>query len=248
VQIVLVRHGQSTNNARYAGAVAAGLGAGEGEGQIPAELRYYPGRVPDPGLSPLGVRQAEALGKALLGERAPFAPTHLYASLVTRAVQTARPLAEASGLPVVLHPDAYEVGGIHTFDPQTCTRQARPGATLQQLREHCRSVQAPPGLFQAPDQPWSGGLETRDEQALPRAHCLLAWLRETHGPDDVVIVVSHQYFSQFVLAAAFGWGGPPWRRFRIDNTGHLSLHLDDRHGSIDWVNRVDHLDPADVTN
>jgi 2,3-bisphosphoglycerate-dependent phosphoglycerate mutase len=63
-----------------------------------------------------------------------------------------------------------------------------------------------------------------------------------------VTVVSHQYFSQFVLAAALGWGGPPWRRFRIDNTGHLSLRLDDGHARVDWVNRVDHLDPADVTN
>jgi len=101
--------------------------------------------------------------------------------------------------------------------------------------------------FHAPDAPWGGGLEARDEQALPRAHRLLAWLRERHGPDDVVIVVSHQYFSQFVLAAAFGWSGPPWRRFRIDNTGHLSLRLNG-HARVEWVNRVDHLDPVDVTN
>ena len=248
MQIILVRHGQSTNNARHAVAAAAGLAASTGDGQIAAEVRHYPGRVPDPTLSALGVRQAETLGKALSDRRTPFTPTHLYASPTTRAVQTARPLAEATGLPVGLHPDAYEVSGIHLFDPRTRSRQARPGATLQELREHCRTVEAPPGLFAAPERPWSGGLETQDEQALPRAERLLASLRGAHEPDDVVVVVSHQYFSQFVLAAVFGWVGPPWRRFRVDNTGHLSLRLDGGPTSVDWVNRVDHLDPADVTN
>lgn len=248
MQIVFVRHGQSTNNARYTEAVAAGLATNTGEGQIAAEVRQYPGRVPDPLLSAVGVRQAQALGKALLDGRAPFTPTHLYASPTTRAVQTARPLTEATGLPVMLHPDAYEVGGIHRFDPQAGVRTAHPGATLRELREHCDAVQAPPGLFDTPDQPWAGGLETDDEQALPRAERLLASLRAAHGPGDVVVVVSHQYFSQFVLATVFGWAGPPWRRFRVDNTGHLSLRLYDGRAGVDWVNRVDHLDPADVTN
>jgi broad specificity phosphatase PhoE len=250
VQIVVVRHGQSTNNARYAAATgtASGPGAAGTRGGRTGKVRHYPGRVPDPALSTLGVRQADALGKALLDGRAGFVPTHLYASATTRAVQTARPLAEVTGLPVVLHPDAYEVGGIHTFDPQTNTRRANPGATFQELREHCRTVEALPGLFSTPGQPWDGGLEAEDHQALPRAGRFLASLRGAHGPDDVVTVVGHQHFSQFVLAAAFGWTGPPWRRFRVDNTGHLSLHLDDGDALVDWINRVDHLDPADVTN
>ncbi|HET9654582.1 MAG TPA: histidine phosphatase family protein [Kineosporiaceae bacterium] len=248
MQIILVRHGQSTNNVRHAEAVSAGLGAGTGDEQITAELGPYPGRVPDPSLSALGVQQAASLGRAVLDGRAPFIATHLYASPTLRAVQTVRPLAEATGLPVMLHPDAYEVGGIHQYDPHTSIRQARPGATLQALREHCPDLRTPPGLFDSPDQPWSGGIETRDEDALPRARRLLTSLREAHGPGDVVIVVSHQNFSQFVLAAVFGWNGPPWRRFRIDNTGHLSLRLGGGWARVDWVNRVDHLDPTDVTN
>jgi 2,3-bisphosphoglycerate-dependent phosphoglycerate mutase len=253
VQIVVVRHGQSTNNVRYAAATAAGSRAvAAGDRRMTGDPRHYPGRVPDPALSTLGTRQAEALGRALARTlrdgRPSFAPTHLYASATTRAVQTARPLAEVTGLPVMVHPDTYEVGGIHTFDPQTRTRRASPGATLQELRKHCRVLEALPGVFTTPGQRWSGGLETEDHQALPRARRVLASLRAVHDPDDVVIVVSHQYFSQFVLAAAFGWTGPPWHRFRLDNTGHLSLRLDDQGAFIDWINRVDHLDPADVTN
>ncbi|MDO0911051.1 histidine phosphatase family protein [Streptomyces sp. DT2A-34] len=248
MQLILVRHGQSTNNVRLAEAMAAGLGRNQTDEQIAPDVSHYLGRVPDPPLSALGMRQAEALGRALLDERTPFTPTHLYASPTTRAVQTVRPLADAARRPVLLHPDAYEVGGIHVFDPPMRTRQARPGATLMELLQHCPAVEAPPGLFHSSDEPWSGGLETQDEQAVPRAQRLLARLREAHGPDDVVLVVTHQHFSQFVLAAVLGWDGPPWQRFRLDNTGHLSLRFGDGPASVDWVNRVEHLNPEDISN
>jgi 2,3-bisphosphoglycerate-dependent phosphoglycerate mutase len=248
VQLVLVRHGQSSNNALYAEAVAAERAANTAVRRAAADLRYLRGRVADPPLSALGVRQAQTLGAAFRSGGAPFTPTHLYASPTMRAVQTVSPLAEATSLRVVLHPDAYEVGGVHLFDPQTGTRQARPGATFQELRERCPVIETTPGLFPASDQPWSGGLETHDEQALPRAQRLLTALRAAHGHDDVVLLVSHQHFSQFVIAAVLGYAAPPGQRFRIDNTGHLSFRLDDGPGRIDWVNRVDHLDPADITN
>ena len=242
MQIVLVRHGQSTNNHLYETSVRVeDIGA-------PTERRWHRGRVPDPPLTDLGVRQAEALGAALCVGRAPFAPTHLYASLTARAVQTARPLAEATGLPVVLRADAYEVGGIHYYDPDARVRRARPGATLRDLQRHCPAAVPEPGIFGDPDAPWDGGLEQDDACALPRARGLLDSLRAAHGPDDVAVVVSHQYFSQFVIAALFGFGGPPWRRFRVDNTAHLAILVDGGRTSVEWVNRCDHLDPADMTN
>ncbi|MEU8834416.1 histidine phosphatase family protein [Streptomyces sp. NBC_01717] len=248
MQLILVRHGQSTNNVRLAEALAAGLRGSPAYERITADVNHYRGRVPDPPLSALGMRQAEALGRALLDERAPFTPTHLYASPTIRAVQTVRPLADAARRPVLLQPDAYEVGGIHVFDPPTRTRQARSGATLMELLQHCPSAEAPPGLFHASDEPWSGGLETQDEQAGPRAQRLLARLREAHEPDDVVLLVTHQHFSQFLLAAALGLDGPQGQRFRLDNTGHLSLRFDGGPAGLDWLNRVEHLEPEDISN
>ena len=64
----------------------------------------------------------------------------------------------------------------------------------------------------------------------------------------MVGLVSHQYFGQFVLAAVLGLGGPPWRRFRIDNTAHVAIDFVGAHPQIAWVNRCDHLAPCDVTN
>lgn len=248
MRLIFVRHGQSSNNAAYAASAggAADTAAGKAAERDEHSGWAYPGRVPDPPLTALGLRQAEALGGALRLGRAPFRPTHLYSSLTTRAAQTARPLAEAVGLPVVLRPDLYEVGGIHHYDPATRTRQPREGATLATLQAVCPPAVPGPGVD--PVAPWAGGFEADDALALPRARALLADLRAAHGPDDVVTLVTHQYFSQFLIAVLIGLESPPWQRFRVDNTAHVAVRLEGTAVSVDWVNRGDHLAAADVTN
>ena len=250
MQLVLVRHGQSVNNAIFAASLESppAQETDEPGAEVVEEVTGYSGRVPDPVLTDLGLRQARALGDALAAGRLPFVPTHLYASPTLRAVATARPLSEASGLPVLLHPDAYEVGGIQDVDPQTDERIGLPGATLEELRRHGGLVEAPPGLFPADGRPWDGGFEADVESALPRAQRLLSSLLVAHRLDDVVVLVSHQFFAQFVLTAALGRDTAPNRWFQVDNTGHLSLRMEHGLAVAEWVNRVDHLDPADVTN
>jgi len=249
MQLVLVRHGQSDNNVSYLTAVARHQeqNADPVAGSMTFDGVYA--RVPDPELTALGHRQAAALGRALrTATPPPFVPTHLYASPTLRAVATARPLSEATGLPIRLQPDAYEVGGIWDTDPATGGGLPLPGARLADLVRVGGTVQAPPDLFPAEGEPWDGGFEPNLEDALPRARRVLTALLSTHRRDDVVVLVSHQFFAQFLLAAALGWDSPPWRRFRVDNTGHLSLRMEFGETSAEWVNRVDHLDPADVTN
>jgi probable phosphoglycerate mutase len=70
-RVLLVRHGQSQGNAE----------------------RRFGGHAPTP-LSELGHRQAEATARALVKERV----TAVYSSDLLRAVQTAEPLARATGL------------------------------------------------------------------------------------------------------------------------------------------------------
>jgi 2,3-bisphosphoglycerate-dependent phosphoglycerate mutase len=250
MQLVLVRHGQSANNLSYAleQARKRQREAEEPGAEIVEEVLGWPNRVPDPTLTDLGIRQAQALGAALSSERPPFVTTHLYASPTLRAVATVRPLAEATGLPVVLQPEGYEVGGIQDFDERTGVREARPGATLAKLQEHGGVLQAPPGLFPAEGEPWDGGYEEGFEPAFPRARRVLSSLLMAHRLEDVVVLVSHQFFAQFVIAAAFGWDSLPGRGFRVDNTGHLSLRMVEGKTEAEWINRVDHLDAGDVTN
>ncbi|MBT0771960.1 histidine phosphatase family protein [Kineosporia sp. J2-2] len=255
MQLVLIRHGQSVNNANYSVHLQATAGgrqqkqtATQEGARIAEEVTLYPKRVPDPVLTDLGSRQAGALAAAQAAGRLPFTPTHLYASPMLRAVQTARPLSAATGLPVLLLPDAHEVGGVQQVDPITGERTAVPGATLEELRRHGGDVVPQPGVFPAAGRPWHGGFEPELEAALPRARRVLSGLLGTHRHDDVVALVSHQFFAQFLLAAALGWDSPPWRRFRVDNTGHVSLRMEHGEAVAEWVNRVDHLAPADVSN
>src|ERR671921_1502977 len=72
-RVLLVRHGESRGNAE----------------------RRFGGHTPTP-LSELGHRQAEAAARALASENV----TAIYSSDLLRAVQTAEPLARATGLEV----------------------------------------------------------------------------------------------------------------------------------------------------
>ncbi|MFT8244022.1 histidine phosphatase family protein [Roseomonas sp. BN140053] len=79
--MILLRHGQSEFNLHF------------------SATKVDPGIV-DPKLTPLGEEQARAAAEALAGEDI----RRILASPYTRALQTAAPLAEARGLPVLITP------------------------------------------------------------------------------------------------------------------------------------------------
>ena len=71
---------------------------------LPVRIENDDGRPADPPLSAVGRRQAERLAEWLAGEPLDA----LYASPMRRAVETARPLARASGLELRLEPGVVE--------------------------------------------------------------------------------------------------------------------------------------------
>ena len=109
MQLYLIRHGQSTNNARWE-----------------TQEGYETYRTADPTLTEKGIRQAELLADFLAiskpGEedfwrdpqnRLGFGLTHIYCSLMQRAIHTGSIIANRLGLPLVALPEAHEVGGIY---------------------------------------------------------------------------------------------------------------------------------------
>jgi broad specificity phosphatase PhoE len=112
-RVLLVRHGQSQGNA---------------EGR-------FGGHSPTP-LSELGRRQAEATARALARERV----TAVYSSDLLRAVQTAEPLARATGLEVFKTPALRErsVGLMEglTFEEAAAAHPDEYAALLRRDFEH----------------------------------------------------------------------------------------------------------------
>ncbi|MDQ1740744.1 MAG: 2,3-bisphosphoglycerate-dependent phosphoglycerate mutase, partial [Pseudonocardiales bacterium] len=124
VRFVIVRHGQSENNRLL---------------QQTGSLR---GRAVDPMLTDLGHQQSRLLGDAILGWPTDWRPTHLYTSLMARAVQTAGSLAAATGLGVHGHPLLAECGGPFVENPDG-TRTTHHGASRADLLALCKDMELP---------------------------------------------------------------------------------------------------------
>ena len=97
--MILLRHGQSEFNLHY------------------TATRTDPG-IPDPRLTPLGHQQAQAAAEALAKEDV----RRILASPYTRALQTAAPLAEKLGLPVLITPLVRERYALSCDVGSPCSR------------------------------------------------------------------------------------------------------------------------------
>lgn len=223
MRVLLIRHAQSSNNPL--------------EGS-PDFARHH---LPDPPLTSLGHGQAARFADWAATDSVCRGITHLYSSLMTRAVQTAAPLARTLGLPVYGFADACECGGLSTgpaggFAPVV-------GRDHASLLSDCPALVWPAELS---GQPWNGGCEPWDVvQFARRAERVVARLLD--GADDaaVVALVTHHDFAQFLLAELLKLSptdshGPI---FRLDNTGSALVELaaDGQPRTLHWLNRRPHL-------
>jgi 2,3-bisphosphoglycerate-dependent phosphoglycerate mutase len=240
VDILFIRHGQSLNNQHH-----EATGGGHN-------------RYPDPPLTDLGRRQAQALARALAAGRLPR-PDVLMTSLVRRAAETAAPIAEALDLPLEGHARLHEVGGIFEGEfsgpnnSPALDAVAVPGLTAAELKAISPRLVLPP---EATDQGWFHRSPEPPAEAWPRVADLLDELHARFGPGRTVVgLVSHGWLAQGFIRALVGLEREtdhelgPW--FTLYNTAHFYAQVPpDRHPHrvrLVWTNRHDHLDRADVT-
>ncbi|WP_158263715.1 histidine phosphatase family protein [Deinococcus arcticus] len=223
MKLLLIRHGQSENNV------------------IEHLPDYAQRRLPDPPLTPLGRSQAGHTAAHLAAQA--HSVTHLYTSLMTRAVQTAAPFTQALGLPAHGLAAAYEYGGLTTgpaghFAPVL-------GRDHTSLQADCPALVWPQELT---GQPWDGGAEAWEEVGFARrAAGVLAELRGRHAGPDTLALITHHDFAGALIRAALGWSGAgalPTFRLAHLSTALLKVPEDGRPGTLHWLNRVDHLPPA----
>ena len=228
MRLILIRHGQSGNNLIF------------------EQTGGSSGRHPDTPLTALGHEQAARTADFLAGPSPdlPWRVTHLYTSLMTRAVQTARPIAEALDLPLLPHPEAYEVGGPFDEDEQTGERTPVAGASRTALAGISDRLRLPDW---ASDEGWYTGPFEAEGAARARAGRVVSSLRAAWSDDDVIALVTHGYFTQFLIQELVGVDGMSgW--IRIHNTA-LSLFEDRDWGGtlalrLGWT---PHLTGAEIT-
>ncbi len=186
LQLFFIRHGQSTNNALW---------------QESDHDNYLAGREADPDLTEAGVKQAEIvagyLARPFTAEefdpqnRFGFGLTHLYCSLMLRAVKTGTAIAKQTGLELVAMPDVHETGGMFVGDIVAGEAEFEgfpgPGRSFFETQF--------PGLILPEDLTdegwWNKGKEPR-EAYQGRAYRVIEQLMESHqGQDHRVGIVMH---------------------------------------------------------
>lgn len=201
MRLILIRHGETESNRQ----------------------RLALGREDVP-LNEKGRRQAAALLASLDG--VPLAA--VYASPLRRAIETARPLAEARGLEVQVDEDLTEmaVGELEGLSPQEL--RERYGDFLREWF----STEA--GRLRMP-----GGESLQDVE--DRAWAVIERLRERH-PDERVVVVTHNFTLHAVLCKALGLPLASFRRFRHDLAARAVLELRDDRTVVVSLNDTCHLE------
>jgi 2,3-bisphosphoglycerate-dependent phosphoglycerate mutase len=242
MQLYYIRHGESTNNRLYR----------ETGGEI--------GRAHDPELTAIGVRQAEQVANFLARtpprvetdrfdtqNRNGFRLTHVYTSLMMRAVSTGAVIAGRLGLPLHAWVDLHEEGGLFTTDEATGERVGQPGYGRPYFTEKYPALVLPETL--GDEGWWRQGFEAAEVRTA-RAQRVLGELLERHGgTDDRVAFISHGGFYNHLLAAVFGLAAPLPVGHLLNNCA-LSRLAFPREGSplILYQNRLDYLPDELVTH
>ena len=243
MQFYFIRHGQSENNALW------------------KRIGSSRGRSEDPELTKVGQQQTEFVAQFLRradppdlqcgGSRgdiqnvAGFGITHLYSSLMVRAVATGTAIAKALDLPLVAWEDLHEWGGIYLYDEQTDERLGLAGRNRAYFEAHYPDFVLPDSLGEAG---WWNRPFEEPEQRPTRVKRFWRDLMERHGhTDDRVAVVSHGGFYNYLLAAILSLPDREGYWFALNNAAITRIDFNGERIGLIYLNRVDFLPKELVT-
>ncbi|WP_322795987.1 histidine phosphatase family protein [Tepidiforma sp.] len=176
-------------------------------------------------LSPFGREQAHCLA-----ERFASVPIDaVLSSPLRRALEVSRPIAERHGLAVDIRPELTEmdVG-------------ATDGLTSAEIRERFPEfIAAWTGENPAPVRmPGGESLQDLAARVLPLAEELL------HGPDRVIVLVSHNFTLRVLLCLLLALPLESFRTFRLDLASVTTVSIQHGRTVIQALNDVCHLEDA----
>lgn len=248
MDLYIIRHGQSTNNVI-------------GDHTPNYETR----REVDPPLTDLGQRQAAAVARYLAeGENLEtwaelpqssrdemprgFGITHLYASPMLRAMQTAQPIARALGLPVEVWIELHEHGGMYLEYPDERGLVGHPGRRRSEIQQDFPDYVLPDELT---EEGWWRPTDKREDitGAYARAMRVAAVLRRRASSHDCIALVTHGTFAECLIKALLNMLPSPDVRTYLYNTSlsHVHFYPTNSRLTLRYLNRVQHLAPEMVS-
>ena len=225
MELFLIRHGESTNNA----------------------LTDVSQRVADPELTELGRAQAEQVAAYLAAglhltpaERAEDRPffDQLYCSPMIRTLHTAQAIGQAMELRSDIWADIHEMGGIFLDHGGERGVVGYPGLTRAEIAARFPTSVASAEVGE--DGWWDAGKET-DQQAQRRAVGVAADLRARAGEETRIGFVTHGGFMSLLLSALGNQAMDDGSYYAHKNTGITHIALAPGTTVIKYLNRTEHL-------
>ncbi len=248
MELYFIRHGQSINNVNT---------------RNPEYMQHS-----DPFLTEIGLEQAEILARYLkekqhitndkdwnVQNQYGFGLTHIYTSLMERAVATAAPTVRAlETVPFSAWMEIHEEGGIYAREAED-RFNGLPGKPRSFFEKNFPELNLPDGYDDSGW--WNRPFESADAERQLRADKVFADLISRHGdregqPEQRIAFISHGGFFVRLVSAILKL---PWRQaalgmkswFFINNCSisRFNIHKDEI--TICYMNRTDHL-PAHLVS
>ncbi|QDT06101.1 phosphoglycerate mutase [Rubripirellula lacrimiformis] len=222
MQLYLVRHAESENNAR------------------PAYLR-----VEDPGITAVGRLQAQHLADWVRT----MAFDHLITSPFLRTLQTTRYVTDATGAPVSIWDNVYERGGCFRGHGPDATEGGiglgRSGVIRHVVAQADRCT-VDSSIGEAGW--WAGKPRETDDEAEVRATTVVQRFAETFGDSqDVVVAIIHADLKRAMLRHMLAPGADAGLFGALRNVGVTKLDFSAGTWQLDWFNSVTHLPSKLIT-
>lgn len=232
MELYIIRHGQSANNA----------------------LGTAVGRTHDPELTETGHEQAAIVAGHLANgscpdcaweQRTGYQIDRLYCSAMRRALQTARPIGEALGLQPEVWIETHESGGIY-LDMDDGSRTGYPGLTRREIETEFPNYVLPETIT---DQGWWNRDWESLSECMGRAVAVAEVLMErSKNSRERIALVSHGMFTNLLIKALFSQLPAPNIYYAHYNTAITRIDFHDNGAlGMRYLNRVNHLPPELIT-
>ncbi len=234
MQLYYIRHAQSFNNALY------------------ATNAYSSERRDDPELTEVGIQQAKILANFLrkyttdqqidssdTQNVSGFHITHIYTSLMVRAVATGVWIARQLDLPLYGWVDLHEWGGIYLEDQTNGQKVGQPGKCRSFFEKHYPELILPPEVGETGW--WNRPPETKEEYKARGKRVLETLLSKHGGQDDHIAIISHGGFFNVFVWTLLGLveENPLW--FDLNNASISRLDFINGEVRLTYLNRLDFM-------